>query len=328
MIENTRTESTTLETTRRGTTRLEDVINKVHIMSQNHHDKTIPVTDMEFSSIDQMWIGSKKMEVLPSAQRLISQRLRVPHSYLSRCDQELQAKNLNYWIEKEAQNRDTFFCRFDGDKVRAVFTDSYIPLDNMQVLSKMLETGFLPEQEVQYHLNENLMVVKVPEYSNQFEVDTNDSIVPGVSIGNSEVGVLAFSIQGYFFRLLCLNGLITQTRGVANRFKHISNKALEHFPEILDRVVLESRQSQDSFRFSLQSNVQDPMASISTFNKQFNITNGTADAVERGFGRFQGHTMFHIINAYTAAAQEPGLTVEASHHLESVGGKILGMVKH
>jgi len=53
----------------------ESVISKVHQMSENYFDETIPVTDMMFHSIDRMWISGKEVEVLPSAQRLFANRL-------------------------------------------------------------------------------------------------------------------------------------------------------------------------------------------------------------------------------------------------------------
>ena len=103
----------------------ESVIGRVHEMAANYYDETIPVMDMEFDSLERMWIAGKQVGVLPSAQRLLSNRLRVPYSYLSRCPADLQAENLNYWIRKEAKTRETFFCRFNGDNLRAVFTDRY-----------------------------------------------------------------------------------------------------------------------------------------------------------------------------------------------------------
>ena len=40
-----------------------------------------------------------------------------------------------------------------------------------------------------------------------------------------------------------------------------------------------------------------------------------------------GNTMFHVVNAYTRAAQFEGLLAEASYRLKKEGGAILGMVK-
>lgn len=37
--------------------------------------------------------------------------------------------------------------------------------------------------------------------------------------------------------------------------------------------------------------------------------------------------MFHIVNAYTGAAQFKGLSAESSYRLHKVGGIILGMLK-
>jgi hypothetical protein len=72
--------------------------------SINHYDEIIPLQEMEFDSLTQMWVAGKQVEVAPTAQRLLSNRLRVPYSYLSRCPAELQARNLNYWIEQERQH--------------------------------------------------------------------------------------------------------------------------------------------------------------------------------------------------------------------------------
>ena len=99
-------------------------------------------------------------------RRLLANRLRVPFTYLERCPADLQAENLNHWLEQERKERETFFCRFNGQhQVRAVFTDRYTAIDNREILAKMLELGFRPEQEVQYMLDDGMMVVKVPEYA-------------------------------------------------------------------------------------------------------------------------------------------------------------------
>ena len=304
----------------------ESVIERVHEMSVHYFDETIPVVDMEFENLNNMRISGKKIEVLPSAQRLLANRLRVPYSYLSRCPADLQAENLNYWIRKEAKKRDTFFCRFDGDQLRAVFTDRYTAIDHMEILSRMLEYGFSPEVEVHYSLDQNLLVLKVPDFTRTFGFGEDDKIVPGISIANSEVGILAFSIEAYFYRLVCSNGMISKT-AVASRFKHISRRALDEFPHILQQVVYESEHNQRRFEISTQSRVDDPLQTIGSFNRQFQITKKEAEAIERCWEFEPGYTMFEVINAYTRAAQDPSLNAEESYKLERIGGQILSLVK-
>ena len=162
----------------RGTDHFENVITQVHAVSQNHYDVTLPVIDMEFESLDRMWIAGRETEVMPSAQKLFANRLRVPYSYLSRCPEQLQRENLNHWLREEAKERDNLFCRFDGNRLRAVFTERYTELDHMEILSKMLEYGINPDAEVHYSLDSSMLLIKVPDYMRTFGIG-NDKITPG-----------------------------------------------------------------------------------------------------------------------------------------------------
>lgn len=309
----------------RNIDRFENVIGQVHEMSAHHFDETIPLGDMLFHSLTRMSIAGKDVQVLPSAQRLFANRLRIPHSYLARCPGDLQAENLNHWLRQEQQRRETLFCRFDGNSLRAVFTDRYTALDHMQILSRMLEYGFNPDVEVHYSLDQEILVMKVPDFTRTFAFG-GDKIVPGISIANSEVGILAFSIEAYLYRLVCSNGLIAKT-AVASRFKHISSKAMEEFPHILSQVIYESEHSQRRFEISTQTRVDNPLSTIATFNRQFLLTKREAEVVELAWQEEPGATMFQVINSYTRAAQDKTLTSEEAYRLERFGGRILEMVK-
>ena len=310
----------------RATDTFENVIGKVHEMALDYYDEVIPIRDMGFDSFDNMTIGCKEFEILPSAQRLISNRLRIPQSYLMRCPRDLQAENLNYWLERERKNRETLFCRFSGNKLRGIFTKRYTALDNMEILTKMLQYGFNPSSEVHFSLDESLMVLKVPEYGRMFGLTEKDKIIPGISFANSEVGILALSIEAFFYRLVCSNGLIATT-SVSSRFKHVSRRVMDEFPHVLSEVVYQSQKSQGQFRVSMQTAVDNPMRIIETFAKQFKLSQDETEIVQKAFYLEEGATMFHIINAFTAAAREPELPAIDAYRLERVGGSILGMVK-
>lgn len=309
------------------TATLETIIDRVHEVSANHYDEVIPVQDMEFDSLNQVWISGRRADILPSAQTLLANRLRVPLSYLSRCPAELQARNLNYWIEQEQKNRDTFFCRFAGDSLRAVFTDRYVPTDNLSTLSKMLEFGFDPRTEVQFMMDAEMMVLKVPDYDRTFRLFDKDKIVPGISISNSEVGIIALSIEAFYYRLVCTNGMIVTTAVDESRYKHISSKAMDKFHSILEQVVSRSRNGQARFMISIQTPVDNPERTIDAFTRQFHISKEETEIVKKAFCLEEGATMFHIINAFTRAAQDKSLSALDSYRLEKAGGAILGMVK-
>ncbi len=310
----------------RTTDTLENVIAVINDKSTNHFDRNVAVDDMNFSSLRQMDIAGQSFAVLPSAQRLLANRLRVPYSYLARCPQELQADNLNYWIRQESRNRQNLFCRFDGSNLRAVFTERYTPIDNIEVLTRMLDYGFDPSKKIQLALDEEMMLVKVPEYHNSFLVSENDKIVPGICIANSEVGILALSIEAFYYRLVCTNGLISKTK-VDARYKHISRKVMDEFPMVLEGVISQSRYGHDRFRISAQTAVDNPENSIEAFARQFQIPQEQTEIIKHAYYQEPGATMFHVINAFTRAAQHSVLSATDSYQLEKTAGTILGMVK-
>jgi hypothetical protein len=112
------------------------------------------------------------------------------------------------------------------------------------------------------------------------------------------------------------------------RYKHISRKVMDEFPMILEGVVSQSRHGQDRFMISTQTPVDSPMSTIETFAKQFQLSLEETEIVRQAYYLEQGGTMFHVINAFTRAAQEPNLSAAEAYKLERTGGHILGLIKH
>ena len=79
-------------------TTLGNVFNRVHALSENCHDKFIPVDDIEFDDLDSVKIAGEPHPLKTIAQRAISWRLGIPFQYLKNCPPEIQSVNLNYWL--------------------------------------------------------------------------------------------------------------------------------------------------------------------------------------------------------------------------------------
>ncbi len=90
---------------------------------------------------------------------------------------------------------------------------------------------------------------------------------------------------------------------------------------------MELGKQKDQYRISIETKVDNPLMTMENFNRQFQIGEKEREAVEWGWNQEHGNTMFHLVNAYTRAAQFEGLPAEGSYRLEKVGGAILGMVK-
>ena len=154
----------------------------------------IPVDDVSFRDLETVCISGATYNLRPIAQQSICYRLGIPIHYLRKCPTDIQQNNLNYWIKHEKNEK--LFFRFDGGDVRAIFTPRYIPTDNLEVLDRLLEHGYKPSTRVQCSLDDEFMLVSVPDEKETFKVN-GDKMTPGISVSNSEVGLAALSISTF-----------------------------------------------------------------------------------------------------------------------------------
>jgi len=304
-------------------TTLGNVFDRVHEMSRNYHDKFIEVREISFESLETISISDELHRLKPIAQQSISNRLGIPFHYLRKCPPDIQRLNLNHWLAYE-RNEELFF-RFNRDDVRAIFTPRYIPTDNIEVLDKLKSLDYPLDTRVQSSIDENFMMVNLPDGRQSFTVN-GERMTPGISVSNSEVGLASLSIAAFVLRLVCTNGMISKTQ-VSASYRHISGKILSELPGVLNDVSSELGKKKDQFRLSIESKVEHPEMTISSFNNQFQLNKEEKDAVEWAMPLEFGQTMFHVINVYTKAAQYPELPADSGYKLQKVGGMILEMVK-
>ena len=304
-------------------TTLGNVFDRVHEMSRNYHDKLIEVKEISFESLETISISDELHRLKPIAQQSISNRLGIPFHYLRKCPSDIQRLNLNHWLQYE-RNEELFF-RFNGDDVRAIFTPRYIPTDNLEVLDKLKSLDYPLDTRVQSSIDDEFMMINIPDGRQSFTIN-GERMTPGISVSNSEVGLASLSIAAFVLRLVCTNGMISKTE-VSASYRHISGKILSELPKVLTDVSSELGKKKDQFRLSIESKVEHPEMTISSFNNQFQLNKEEKEAVDWAMPLEFGQTMFHVINVYTKAAQYPELPADSGYKLQKVGGAILGMVK-
>ena len=258
-------------------TTLGKVFDQVDQMSVNHYDRFINVSDISFLNLEDIIISGEYHYLKPVAQQSICTRLGIPITYLRKCPNDVQAYNMNHWIEKE-RNPELFF-RFDNSDVRAIFTPRYRPVDNFEILTQLDSLGFTPDTEVQVSLDQEFMQLSIPDSGKTFTLNGGDKITPGVSITNSEVGISSLSLFAFYVRLVCTNGLVSKEQ-IGASFRHISLKILTKFPKVLNRLSSELEHQRSKFRISWESKVDNPSSTIETFNRQFLLSQEEKIAVE------------------------------------------------
>jgi len=295
-------------------------------LGRNCYDEQVPTNAISFNSLDTIQIGQHPYQLKPVAARQICSRLGVPHSYLERSPADVQAFNLNHWIEHYRAN-ENMFVRYDGNAVRAIFTPRYVPADHLDVLDQLNVYGLDCDTKVQVALDDGLMMLNVPNPKETFTIQGRDKVMPGISIANSEVGLSSLTISMFCLRLVCTNGMISRQRVNAKSFRHISDRALNELPDVLANIDQDTEYQQRQFRFSLASPVENPLSTLKSFNRQYQLSENQVKAVDWAWPQEKGETMINVVNTYTRAAQHQSLQAEDAFNLQKVGGEILSLVQ-
>ncbi len=292
----------------------------IHSQAEHHWDAFYSPNIIEFEDFDTIRIGSSEYEVGQHAKRLIGQRLGVPAPYINRCPPALQAENLNYWLRQQDKDID-LFCRFEDDTLRAIFTKRYTPMDNHEIIQQLdvpLDTRCI------LNMDASMMQLSIPDRASRFEVVPNDEIMPGVALSNSEVGMKCFAISAYYLRIVCTNGLIS-TDQVSHNFRHTSTRGLDNFYDVMQGVSMQVLRNSEQFKIAIDAPAENPLALIENFSKLAQLTKKDIEHVTNYFE--PPDTMWAVINAFTAAANDPMLPVEKSFAYQRIGGRILSLTK-
>lgn len=303
-------------------TTLGSVYEGVRQLSNKCEDEMVDVKRISFDSLEIVQIGSDYHYVKPIAQQHMSNRLGIPMQYLKKCSSDLQAVNLNHWIRKERNEK--LFFRFEAHDVRAVFTPRYRPVDNLEILERLYSLDYRPDTVVQSYIDPDFMLISIPDSNRAFSFK-GDTMYPGISVSNSEVGLASLSLAVFVLRLVCTNGMISKTE-VSASYRHVSSRIMDEFPNVMGNIRHELERKRNQIKLSMESKVDDPLSTINNFNKQFQLGQSEAKAVEWAWPMEEGDTMFNIINVYTRASQHRELSAESSYKLQKVGGTVLAMI--
>jgi hypothetical protein len=163
------------------------------------------------------------LSIRNTAHQQLSQTLGIPKTYYDKMlteQPDLLAMNVNRWLH--AQPARKMVRTLDGG-VRAFLSESYRPLDNLDLATAVLpKLAGLEAQVLSGEVTENRLYIKAVTARIQGQVKKDDVIQAGVVISNSEVGLGRLVVEALDYRLVCLNGMI---REEAIRKTHVSRRA-------------------------------------------------------------------------------------------------------
>ena len=151
--------------------------------------------------------------------RQVGASLGIPAKYYDMMREKypsLLAQNVNGWFEREPSKHTV--RTLDGT-ARAFLSDRYRRIDNYDIAKATLPViSEMPGVRVEScEITGNRLYLKVVNSRLAAEITKGDVVQAGIIISNSEVGLGSVSVMPLVYRLVCLNGMIINELGKAER---------------------------------------------------------------------------------------------------------------
>ena len=230
----------------------------------------------------------------------------------------------------------------DHMSLRAFLSPRYRVLDNESLVANVLQEAE-KITDLQVHDasvdSERLYMRLVTPITG--EIEEGDICQLGLTLRNSEVGDGAIQINPFILRLVCKNGLVSQTKyrqvhlGYRRDVGIVSRETIEAdsrsiFSGIRDwvRFVLNPdrlNETLDLFRASKQVDIAtvEPRVAVANIVKAYNFEPGEANSIFERYLRGNDSTQFGMVNAITSAAHTSDFGMRRQVALEEAAGTLL-----
>jgi hypothetical protein len=275
----------------------------------------------------------------------------IPKNYYDRIASEnptLLAQSINHGLTRVGQ--DSRMVRTTNNMMRAFLSSKYRRLDNYDLLDTVLPILLEKEfQVVSAEYTEQRMYLKVVTPRIQTEIKTGDVVQYGLVISSSDVGAGSLRVEPLIFRLVCSNGLISNT---AMRRTHIGRD--QSFNDVYELMSTDTLRLTDQAFWAQVRDVVTASMNPEKFEKEvsrlqlaatqqitnFNIpqvvdlsmkaTGVTGEQTKQSIVSYlangadgAGLTKWGLINGFTFAAQQSHVGYDESIEMERSAAKLL-----
>lgn len=281
-----------------------------------------------------------------TAHDQLQSHLEIPAKYYDRLRAEapqLWTTNVNHWLQTKETRR--MIRTLDG-RARAFLSDRYRRLDNEDVCEAALP--ILLEAEdiriISAEVTHRRLYLKAIFPRIEKEVRVGDIVQAGVVIGNSEIGHGSLYVKPFSYRLICLNGMVSEDApwkayhlgaigdeidGLALRdeTQRARDKALMMTLQdairaasggAFDRIIERMREATEGPK------VTKPVPAIEVLARTVGLTKGEGESVLERLIRDRDYSRYGVANAVTNLANDVDSYDRASE-LEVIGGRVLDL---
>lgn len=277
----------------------------------------------------------------------LAQKLGVPKPFYDRLREkhpDLLASMSTELMHREPERR--MFRILDG-RVRAVVSDRYRRLDNLDLAQAVLPelSGDPSINIVSAGITDERIYIKALFTKIEGRTAVGDVVQSGIVISNSEVGAGALSVSPLIYTLRCTNGMIAESFG--QRKAHVGRQAAldEAAYELYADETLQAddrafwlkvrdlvRAARDEARFRTILDRLDEAAGrkiagdvprvIELAQKQLGLSQAEGESVLRHLIEGGDLSQYGLHAAITRAAQEPE-SYDRATEMERIGGRVI-----
>jgi hypothetical protein len=255
-------------------------------------------------------------------------RLQYPQPIYQRLPARLNCLNINWLVQNGNYARDALFRILDENQARALMTDMYQPIDNLDLL--MMIEPYLGGGKVRWHFDDQLtfhISISFPEYAEEIKV--GDIVERGLHISNSEVGLRSITIAGYLYRLICKNGAIGSGGGDSFRFRHVGDpdRLREKVQAAVESTKLETERITAQFKNALTVQIAQPFEFMEKIAKERALTQEEFKAIMNSYMEAPEDkgNLYGVSQAISNAANL--LEGERSYELQRVAVDVSGLTR-
>lgn len=282
--------------------------------------------------------------LLPLAHDQIAARLNIHRAYYDRMRQEapdLLAINVNTWFRKNPEKR---MIRTLGGDVRAFLSNRYNRIENEEIAQVVLPIlAEIPDVRIiSSEITDRRMYIQALTPRIVGEVKKGDVVQCGVVISNSEVGHGSVSISPLVYRLVCLNGMISndgrlRANHVGGRIEETEALYADDTRQADDRAILlkvrdHVRSAVDATAFGRRVAAMselttakvtgDAEKAIEVLAKKIGASEGERSGILRSLIEGGDLSAWGLLNAVTAQAHD-ATTYDRSVEFQRMGGQLL-----
>ncbi len=235
-------------------------------------------------------------------RRQLATHYKVPQEYAERVRSQYPALYADTFNTHMAGDPSRRMVRTLDGNARAFLSDRYRPLDDFDLAEAVLpEIMRQPDMRVESsQFTESRFYLKAVFPRIETEVRVGDAVQMGLVVSNSEVGAGSLQVLPMVYRLVCLNGMVSQDYG--QKRYHVGKRASQD-ESAYELYSDDTRRLDDATFFA---KVRDTVRGVTTRDVLAKLVQKMRDATEQ---RIEG---VHIQNAVEVTARRFGYGAETA----------------